>query len=157
MTSRTTDKDTSSILVLEKDTTARNCPSESLQPSEFARFLILSTPLRGKELVLKPRHGRAHWILGVGKGADFVLADPTLLAHHLSIENLDGEWLVTAHPDCWGFYVNNEPVETAVVEHGDRLRVGRHEMIFIGARPEVVLDEVEAEVPEPGRRWLRWF
>lgn len=157
MTSRTTDRDTSNILVLENNALTRNCPS-SLQPCEFARFLILSAPLRGKELVLRPLRGRSTWVLGAGRRADFVLADPTLQANHLSIENLDGEWLVTAHPDCWGFYVNGEPVETAVVEHGDRLRVGRHEMVFIGARPIAVLDGMEAgKEAEPPRRWLRWF
>lgn len=152
-----TDKDTSNILVLENSAITRNCPSSALQPSEFARFLILSAPLRGKELVLKPLRGRSRWILGAGKGADFSLADPTLQANHLFIERLGVEWLVTSHKDCWGFYVNNEPVETAVIEHGDRLRVGRHEMVFVDARPSVELDEEEIEVKEHSRGWLRWF
>ncbi len=147
-----TDRDTSNILVLESNALQRSCPSNALQPDEYARFLILSAPLRGKELVLKPGRGRTKWILGSGHGADFVLVDPTLQATHLYIENLSGEWLVTSHPDCWGFHVNNEPVETAVIEHGDRLRVGRFEMIFVGSKPMAVLDD-----GKEGSRWRRWF
>lgn len=149
-----TDKDTSNILVLDNSALPRNCPSNALQLHEHARFLILSAPLRGKELVLKPLRGRSKWIIGAGHGADFILADPTLQATHLYIEKTGGEWLITSDPNCWGFYVNNEPVETAVIEHGDRLRVGRYEMVFVGAKP---LEELDDEFKEPSRRWLRWF
>ena len=148
-----TSKETSKILVLENSAVQRSCPQQTLKPVEFARLVVLSTPLRGLELEFKPNKSRSVWILGSGHGADFVISDSTLHATHLYIENSGGDWLVTSHPDCWGFYVNNEPVETAVVEHGDRLRVGRHELVFVGSVPSAR----QAFVKEVPKRWTRWF
>ena len=141
------------VLVLDSNALQRSCPQQALQPTEFPRFLVLSTPLRGMELKLKSHKSKATWILGSGFGADFTIADSTLHASHLYIEFVSGDWFVTCHPDCWGFHVNGEPVETAVVEHGDRLRVGRHELIFVGAQPVSALEESR----DQGRGWLRWF
>ncbi|HVL02001.1 MAG TPA: FHA domain-containing protein [Dongiaceae bacterium] len=140
------------VLVLNQSSVVRSCPKDSLQPGEFARFIVLSTPLRGLELVLKPKRDQIRWYLGSDKGADFTISDGTLHPCHLKIENYGEEWLLTSHRDCWGFFVNDEPLETAVIEHGDRLRIGRHELVFVGARDlEEDLDVV------PSSWWSRLF
>lgn len=148
-----TNKDTANVLMLDNDALPRECPANALQPKEFARFLILSAPLRGKELILTTPRSHGRWVLGSSRDADFVLADPGLLPAHLYIEVLGGEWLVTCHQDCWGFHVNQEPVETVVIEHGDRLKVGRFELLFVGGKP---VPELEDSKENP-RSWLRWF
>jgi hypothetical protein len=50
--------------------------------------------------------------------------------------------------------VNEEPVETAVVEHGDRIIVGRLEMVFVGGQESA---EVEPAVSAGTRKWWRRF
>ena len=115
-------------------------------------FHDLSTPLRGMELVLRPRcRGWRRWVLGTGKGVDFRITDSTLHDTHLIFERQGEDWLVSCPPDCWGFFVNDEPVETAVVEHGDRLRVGRHELVFVGG--ELGVREQDERAVQP--RWWR--
>jgi hypothetical protein len=109
----------------------RSFPRLLNQPGEFARFVILSPPLRGLEMVLKPQPRQRHWTLGSATGVDFYIRDPSLLGVHLMIERVDDVWMMTSHEDCWGFRVNNEPVETAVVEHGDRVSVGRFDLVFL--------------------------
>ena len=146
-------REASNVLILDSNIVHRKCPRTTLIPTGQARLVVLSAPLRGLELELLPDRRRKHWTLGSSSRADFVIADSTLHATHLSIESCGGEWLVSSHPDCWGFYVNDEPVETAVVEHGDRLRVGRHELIFVGSKPVARA----VDVKQDGRSWLRWF
>lgn len=142
------------VLLLDERQLRRECPSRVLQPLGLPRLVVLSAPLRGKELVLEPRRSQAIWTLGSGAGSDFVIVDATLRAIHLYVERVGDDWLLSSHPDCWGFHVNDEPVETAVVEHGDRIVVGRLEMIFVGGQKG---DEL---VPPPAgdtRKWWRRF
>ncbi|MEZ5507154.1 MAG: FHA domain-containing protein [Gammaproteobacteria bacterium] len=144
----------SKVLVLDEGQLRRECPSRALQPLGLPRLVVLSAPLRGKELVLEPRQSQAIWTLGSGAGADFVILDATLRAIHLFVERVGDDWLLSSHPDCWGFHVNDEPVETAVVEHGDRVVVGRLEMVFVGGQESA---EVEPAVSADTRKWWRRF
>lgn len=144
----------SKVLVLDKRQLRRECPPGTLRPLALPRLVVLSAPLRGKELILEPRRGQSIWTLGSGVGADFVIADMTLRATHLFVEHAGQDWLLSSHPDCWGFHVNDEPVETAVVEHGDRICVGRLEMVFVGGQ------QGAEGVPVAGsdtRKWWRLF
>lgn len=149
MSSTTSDN----VVVLNKTSAVRSCPQGSLQPAEFARFVVLSTPLRGLELVLKPKRGQLRWYFGSGKGADFTVTDGTLHPSHLIIERIGDEWLVSCHKDCWGFFVNDEPVETAVIDSGDRLRVGRHELVFVAGQVTNELSDEDSH----SSWWSRWF
>lgn len=109
----------------------RHFQRESRQPCPYARFIILSAPLRGLEMVLKPHKDQNHWSLGSATGVDFYIRDPGLLAYHLCIEHSEDQWMITTHPDSEGCIVNGEPMEMAVIEDGDRLIVGRFELVFL--------------------------
>lgn len=115
---------------------ARHFQREATGPCDFARFIILSPPLRGLEMVLKPHRNQRNWTLGSSSGVDFYIRDPSLLDRHLSVERLDDVWMISTNPDCEGCIVNGEPVETAVVEDGDRLLVGRFELVFLEGNPK---------------------
>lgn len=143
----------SNVLVLANKSVTRGCPQQALKPMLFARLVVLSAPLRGLEMVFEPRGDKSVWILGSGYGADIVIPDATLHATHLFVERSGQEWLLTSHPDCWGFYVNDEPVETAVVEHGDRICLGRIELVFVGAE----VAPAQAGDLTQSRKWWRWF
>lgn len=93
------------------------------------------------------------WFFGSGRGADFTVTDGSLHPSHLIIERTGDEWLVSCHKDCWGFFVNDEPVEMAVIDNGDRLRVGRYELVFVAG--QVTEDLSEESVHSSW--WLRWF
>lgn len=105
--------------------------TESAKPCEFARLIMLSPPLRGLEMVMTPNHGQTSWTLGSSSGVDFYVRDPSLAGHHLTIEQMDDLWMITTSPGSEGCIVNGEPVETAVIEDGDRLLVGRFELVFL--------------------------
>ena len=108
----------------------------SSKSCEFARLIMLSAPFRGLEMVLRPHHGQRNWTLGSTSGVDFYLRDPSLLDCHLNIEHFDELWMITTHPDSGGCLVNGEPVETAVVENGDRIQIGKFDFVFLeGAAP----------------------
>lgn len=145
----------SKVLMLDERQLRRECPSRALQAVGLPRLVVLSAPLRGKELVLEPRQSQAIWTLGSGAGADFVILDATLRAIHLFVERIGDDWLLSSHPDCWGFHVNDEPVETAVVEHGDRILVGRLEMVFVGGQQQCA--EVLPAASGDTRKWWRRF
>ncbi len=153
MATRPRREETFNDLILENTTLQRSCPQKARSPSEFARLMVLSTPLRGLVLEFDTRQEKTAWILGSGAEADFVVSDSSVHGKHLYFEKSDDDWMVTSHPDCWGFLVNNEPVETAVIEDGDRLRVGRHEMIFVESKSMV--QQMECKASDNG--WRRWF
>ena len=112
--------------------------TETYNVCEYARLIMLSAPFRGLEMVLRPHHGQRNWTLGSTHGVDFYLHDPRLLDCHLNIEFLDDLWMITTHPDSGGCIVNGEPVETAVVEHEDRITIGDFDFVFLeGSAPNV--------------------
>lgn len=111
----------------------RNLPALDEKNSEFDRFVILSPPLRGLEMTLQPRLGKQQWTLGSSSGVDFYVRDPSLLDVHLIIEQADCNWMIHCHRKCWGMLVNLEPVQMAVIEDGDRIIVGRFELVFVEA------------------------
>ena len=83
----------SNILLLRKNAPLRTIPNQSLEPAEFPRLVVLSTPLRGMELVLRPYcRGWRRWVLGSGKGVDFRITDSTLHDTHLIIERQGEDW-----------------------------------------------------------------
>ena len=119
----------------------RNLPSLSEKHSAFDRFVILSPPLRGLEMTLQDQHPiqkpiKKQWSLGSSSGVDFYIRDQSLLDIHLLIERFDEGLMLTCNPRCWGFLVNLEPMQTAIIEHGDRVIVGRFELVFVEASTE---------------------
>lgn len=107
----------------------------SATPCEHARLIMISSPFRGLELVMRPQHGQRNWTLGSTSGVDFYLRDPSLLDCHLNIEHLEDLWMITTHPESGGCIVNGEPVETAVVENGDRIEIEDFQFVFLEATP----------------------
>lgn len=73
--------------------------------------------------------------MGSATGVDFYIRDPSLQGNHINITFDDGLWMISAHPGCHSCIVNGEPMETAVIEDGDRLLVGRFDMIFRESLP----------------------
>lgn len=111
----------------------RNMPALREQHCEHDRFVILSPPLRGLEMTLQTQHGQKQWTLGSSRTADFSIHDPSLLDTHLLIERLEEGVMLTCNPNGWGVLVNLEPLQMALVEDGDRIIVGRFEMVFVAA------------------------
>jgi len=61
---------------------------------------------------------------------DIVLADPTVSMMHARIVHQHGQWRVTNMLSTNGTFVNGEKVRESAIDHGDKLRFGRVELVF---------------------------
>ena len=94
------------------------------------RLVACSSIIRGKVIPLK----LAKWIpfvIGASEGSDFVITGSTMRDSHVAIELLGDQWMISVVNRDAEVWVNNEPVQVAVLEHGDQVQLGRHLLLFL--------------------------
>lgn len=91
-------------------------------------LVVTSAPIRGQGFSLK---NTGEWTLGHDSRAQLRIRDLTIAPLHASIACCDGEWQATSLSREAPFYVNGEPVYEAVLEHRDKLRFGRIELMLL--------------------------
>jgi pSer/pThr/pTyr-binding forkhead associated (FHA) protein len=67
---------------------------------------------------------RPDMIVGRHRGADVRLSLPDISRRHCRFVFSDGAWRVCDLNSLNGVYVNSERLDEAVLEHGDRVRIG---------------------------------
>ncbi|MHC5009587.1 MAG: sigma 54-interacting transcriptional regulator [Planctomycetota bacterium] len=83
------------------------------------------------------------FVVGRGAGADLRLADRSLSALHCRFERADGGWKVVDLDSRNGTFVADAPVKQRLLEDGDRIRIGRVQLTFQGAKKhDALLQEV---------------
>ena len=89
-------------------------------------------------------------IIGRETSANLCLADASASRRHSKIEKTDEGLVITDLESLNGTFVNDVPVRSRVLEHGDRVRIGDSQFLFLAHEgdaasksSEVTLDEVQ--------------
>jgi Nif-specific regulatory protein len=111
-----------------------------------ARLAAISGKLKGAIFDLNEEA----LIIGRETAANVCLADAAVSRRHSKIEKTDDEFVITDLESLNGTFVNNVPVRSRVLEHGDRVRIGESQFLFLthegessSKSSEVTLDEVQ--------------
>ena len=102
------------------------------------KLLVNPSSAAAWEIQLKPGPNR----LGRGEANDFTLTDPGVSGSHCEILVAEQSVLIRDLGSTNGTYVNRAPVREAMLREGDRIHLGRVEMIYAGEK---------APVPAPAR------
>jgi two-component system, NtrC family, response regulator HydG len=89
-------------------------------------------------------------VIGRETAANLCLADASVSRRHSMIEKKDDGFVITDLESLNGTFINDVPVRTRVLEHGDRIRIGDSQFVFlthegeaISKSSEVTIDEVQ--------------
>ncbi|HEY2964559.1 MAG TPA: sigma 54-interacting transcriptional regulator [Pyrinomonadaceae bacterium] len=90
-------------------------------------------------------------VIGRETAANVCLADAAVSRRHSKIEKKDEGFVITDLESLNGTFVNDIPIRSRVLEHGDRVRIGDSQFLFLSHEgeaasksSEVTLDEVQA-------------
>jgi Nif-specific regulatory protein len=90
-------------------------------------------------------------VIGRETAATVCLADAAVSRRHSTIEKQDDGFVITDLDSLNGTFVNDVPIRSRVLEHGDRVRIGDSQFLFLsheGEPPskssEVTIDETQA-------------
>ena len=88
-------------------------------------------------------------IIGRETAANVCLADGAVSRRHSKIEKKDEGFVITDLESLNGTFVNGVPIRSRVLEHGDRVRIGDSQFLFLlhdgepSKSSEVTLDEMQ--------------
>jgi transcriptional regulator with GAF, ATPase, and Fis domain len=115
-----------------------------------ARLAAISGKLKGAIFTLTDEP----LIIGRETAANVCVADASVSRRHSKIEKKDADFVITDLESLNGTFINNVPVRSRVLEHGDRVRIGESQFLFLTAEgeaelrsSEVTLDEVQITGP----------
>ncbi len=69
--------------------------------------------------------------IGRGRGNDIILDDPRVSRHHAQIRWRRGRYVVFDLDSANGTFVNDRPIEEAMLSDGDRVSFGGVELVFV--------------------------
>lgn len=122
-----------------RDGRTRRLPNQGNETSTDAvlanhRFtlVIVDGSARGREIPLSG----ARTLVGRGPGVDVAIADPAMSRQHFALEIAGQGFRVRDLGSTNGVALNGDDVESAAVEHGDRIRAGDHVFRFLAEEVE---------------------
>jgi Nif-specific regulatory protein len=93
-------------------------------------------------------------IIGRETAANVCVADASVSRRHSKIEKQDAGFVITDLESLNGTFINNVPVRSRILEHGDRVRIGDSQFLFLTHEgeastksSEVTLDEMQVTGP----------
>jgi pSer/pThr/pTyr-binding forkhead associated (FHA) protein len=98
-------------------------PLAKLRPS----LVLLTGSAAGHEIALQPERT----LLGRGPGVDVAIADETMSRQHFAVEAGEACYRLRDLGSTNGVLLNGKRVESADLEHGDRVKAGDHEFQFL--------------------------
>ena len=101
---------------------------------------------QGPDAGTEHRVGAPRILVGRGPAVDVVLADDGISQQHFALEFTGAGFRAVDLGSTNGTHVNGQAVQSRDLEHGDRLRVGAHELQLVlekreGAAPVYVLPD----------------
>jgi Nif-specific regulatory protein len=111
-----------------------------------ARLAAISGKLKGAIFTLTEEP----LIIGRETAANVCVADASVSRRHSKIEKKDDDFLITDLESLNGTFINNVPIRSRVLEHGDRVRIGESQFLFLthegesaSKSSEVTIDEIQ--------------
>src|SRR5688572_28992350 len=71
------------------------------------------------------------FVIGRETAANVCIADASVSRRHTKIEKQDDSFVITDLESLNGTFVNDVPVKSRVLQHGDRLRIGDSQFVFL--------------------------
>lgn len=102
----------------------------------------ISAGLEGRRFLL--RSGRQ--TVGRGGNNDILVEDPSVSSSHAWIINQHGHYVIMNTLSTNGTFVNDKRIHEAILKHGDHIRLGQAEFVFLTRERGVA-----------GRARLRWI
>lgn len=93
----------------------------------FGKLIVIYGDHVGKEY----RLGAKRVLIGRADQCDIPINDSSVSREHASIERKDGRFLLRDLRSTNGTVVNGKPIDVAVLNHGDKIRIGRAVFKFL--------------------------
>ena len=77
-------------------------------------------------------------VIGRETAANVCIADASVSRRHSKIEKKDDSFVITDRESLNGTFVNDVPVRSRVLEHGDRVRIGDSQFLFLTQEGEAI-------------------
>ncbi|HEV2834720.1 MAG TPA: sigma 54-interacting transcriptional regulator [Pyrinomonadaceae bacterium] len=87
-------------------------------------------------------------IIGRETAAHVCLADASVSRRHSKIEKTDGGFVITDLESLNGTFINDVPIRTRQLEHGDRVRIGDSQFLFLTEEGEASSKSSEVTLSE---------
>ncbi len=96
-------------------------------PSRSALLLVTRGPNAGSQFLLDQPVTSA----GRHPDSDIVLDDATVSRHHVEFRSESGQFLLVDLKSLNSTYVNHEPIDSAVLDDGDEIQIGKFRLVFL--------------------------
>ena len=111
-------------------------PADDPEAADFAPLRLVLQPTGAVIEVRRP-----DVVLGRHSGADVRLSLPDVSRRHCRLFHAGGRWEVVDLDSLNGVWVNDEAVQRAVLQQGDRLRLGGFSFMVDVSRPASTADD----------------
>jgi Nif-specific regulatory protein len=105
------------------------------------RLVAIAGKLQGVELSISDTPA----IIGRDSTATLCLPDRSVSRRHSQIERDGDDFIVTDLDSLNGTFVNNVPVKRRLLEHGDRVRIGESQFVFLGDEDDIPSESSEVQ------------
>jgi Nif-specific regulatory protein len=102
------------------------------------RLVAIAGPLKGTTISLM----EMETVIGRDPNTRVAINDPLVSRRHCSITNLSGQIQLADLDSLNGTFVNEKPTREKILEHGDRIRVGATQFVFL-----VRDEDVDIKIP----------
>lgn len=108
----------------------RSRMDQDLNVGSGPRLIVMTAPLRGKLFELKDAQIGTNWQIGRDSNAEIWLNDKTISNDHARLAKSADGYLLTATHAKNGILVNGFAKARAVLNHNDKIQIGRTELVF---------------------------
>jgi Nif-specific regulatory protein len=88
------------------------------------------------------------FVIGRETAANVCIADASVSRRHTRIEMQDGAFVITDLESLNGTFVNDLPIKSRILEHGDRLRIGESQFVFLTVDGDIASRSSEVNLDE---------
>lgn len=123
-------------------------------PGSGPRLVVMSAPLRGKVFPLSDQKLATTWRIGRGESCEMRVNDVTVSHDHARIVRSSAGWQIAVTSARNALVVNGEVQTTHSLQNGDRLLLGRMELVFATDVDEMAPILVAPEPTLNTRPWI---
>ena len=92
------------------------------------------------------------FVIGRETAANVCIADASVSRRHTKIDRQDNGFVITDLESLNGTFVNDVPVKSRVLEHGDRVRIGDSQFLFLAHEGDVLSKSSDVTLDEAADR-----